>query len=137
MPDAELPPKPMPRATPVTQPFWDATAEGRLILPQRGDGAYFWYPRVLAPGTLQEGWAWAPASGRGTVYSFTIDRRGTAAAFANDVPYVIAIVELEEGPHFTTNIVACPIDEVRIGMAVTAVFEPSEDGVTLVKFRPA
>ena len=75
-------------------------------------------------------------SGRGTVYSFTIDRRGTAAAFANDVPYVIAIVELEEGPHLTSNITGCPVESVHIGMPVQAVFEPANDEVTLVKFRP-
>ena len=132
----ELPPKPVPRPTPVTQPYWDAASEGRLVMPRRADGTYFWYPRPLAPTTLEGGWEWTEVSGRGTVYSFTIDRRGTAAAFANDVPYVIAIVELEEGPHFTSNIVGCPVESVRIGMPVQAIFEPAHDGISLVKFRP-
>lgn len=132
----ELPPKPLPRPTPLTQPFWDATREHRLLMPRRLDGAYFWYPRVLEPGTLRSGWEWAQVSGRGTLFSFTIDRRGTAAAFANDVPYVIAIVELEEGPHFTTNIVGCPIEDVRIGMLVEAVYDDIDAEITLVRFRP-
>ena len=106
------------------------------MMPRKADGTYFWYPRALAPTTLEGGWEWAEVSGRGTVYSFTIDRRGTAAAFANDVPYVIAIVELEEGPHFTSNITGCPVETVHIGMPVQAVFEPANAEVTLVKFRP-
>lgn len=133
----ELPPKPLPHPTPVTQPFWDAAREHRFILPRRRDGRYFWYPRVLAPGGLDDGWEWAPASGRGVVYSFTVDRRGTALAFAGDVPYVIAIVELEEGPHFTTNIVGCAVDDVRIGMPVEAQFDDVDAETTLVRFRPS
>ena len=137
MAEAPVVPKPLPRPTPLTQAYWDALREHRIVIPRRGDGTYFWYPRVLEPGTLAEGWEWAPVSGRGTVYAFTIDRRGTAIAFAADVPYVIAIVELEEGPRLTTNIVGCAVEEVRIGMPVEAVFEDLEEGVTLLKFRPA
>ncbi|MFN0148781.1 MAG: Zn-ribbon domain-containing OB-fold protein [Dehalococcoidia bacterium] len=136
MPEAPAVAKPLPQPTPLTQPFWDATRERRLVMPRRKDGTYFWYPRILEPGTLRDDWTWAPVSGRGTVYSYTIDRRGTAQAFAGDVPYVIAIVELEEGPHFTTNIVGCALEDVRIGMAVEAVFEDASDAITLVKFRP-
>lgn len=70
------------------------------------------------------------------MYSFTVDRRGTAPAFVSKAPYVVAIVELAEGPHMTTNIVDCAIEDVRIGMAVEAVFEDVNDEITLVKFRP-
>lgn len=132
----DLPPKPLPRPTPVTQAFWDAAREHRFILPRRGDGSYFWYPRALTPGALDDDWAWAPATGRGVVYSYTIDRRGSALAFSGDVPYVIAIIELEEGPHFTTNVVGCPVDDVRVGMPVEAVFDDVDATTTLVKFRP-
>jgi hypothetical protein len=129
-------PKPLPHPTPLTQPFWDAAKQHRLVLPRRKDGTYFWYPRTLEPGTLTAGWDWAPASGRGVVYSFTVDRRGTAPAFAAGAPYVIAIVELAEGPHFTTNIVGCAPGDVRIGMPVEAVFEDVTAEIALVKFRP-
>ncbi len=131
-----LPPKPLPRPTPITEPYWDALRSHRIVMPRRADGSYFWYPRVLEPGTLVEGWTWAPVSGRATVYAFTIDRRGAAAAFAGDVPFVIAIVELEEGPRLTTNIVGCPVEAVRIGMPVEPVFEDVDETVTLLKFRP-
>ena len=64
------------------------------------------------------------------------DRRGTAPAFAARAPYVIGIVELAEGPRLTTNIVGCAIEDVRIGMAVEAVYEDVDGEVTLVMFRP-
>lgn len=136
MAELPAPAKELPRPTPLTRPYWDAAREHRLLMPRRADGTYFWYPRVLTPGTLDDRWAWAEVSGRGTVYSFTIDRRGTAPGFAADAPYVIAIVELEEGPHFTTNIVGCPIEDVRIGMPVEAVYDDVTDDITLVHFRP-
>ncbi|MDZ7726768.1 MAG: OB-fold domain-containing protein [Dehalococcoidia bacterium] len=70
------------------------------------------------------------------MYSFTVDRRGSAPAFVDKAPYVIAIIELEEGPHMTSNIVGCEIEDVRIGMPVEAVYEDVTDEITLVKFRP-
>jgi hypothetical protein len=127
----------LPKPTPLTKPFWDAAREGRLLMPRRKDGTYFWYPRALTPGTLDEDYTWAELSGRGTVHSFTIDRRGTHPAFAGQVPYVIAIVELDEGPRMTTNLVGVDIDAVRVGMRVVAAFEPATDAITLVRFRPA
>jgi hypothetical protein len=71
------------------------------------------------------------------VYSFTIARQPTHHAFAEDVPYVIAIVELAEGPRLTTNIVGCKPEEVRVGMPVVATFDAVTSEATLVKFRPA
>ncbi|MFN0094962.1 MAG: Zn-ribbon domain-containing OB-fold protein [Dehalococcoidia bacterium] len=132
----EMPPKPLPKITPATRPFWEGTKQHKLLIPRGRDGKLFWYPRSAAPGTLDEHFDWVEVSGKGTVYSFTIDRRGSAAAFAADVPYVIAIVELAEGPHFTTNIVGCAVDDVHIGMPVKAVFEDVDAEVTLVKFQP-
>jgi uncharacterized OB-fold protein len=75
-------------------------------------------------------------SGRGTVYSYTVARRPTARAFEPDVPYVIAIVELAEGPHLTTNVIDCWPDDVRVGMAVEVAFDDVTEDVTLVKFKP-
>lgn len=80
---------------------------------------------------------WRPVSGRATVYSFTIVRRTTSKAFVNDVPYVVAIVELAEGPRLTTNIVDCAPEVVRCGMPVVARYDDVTSNVTLVKFRPA
>ena len=128
--------KPLPKPTPVTQPFWDGTRAHRIVMPVDHAGNLYWYPRVLDPGTLREPSGWREVAGTGTVYSFTIDRRGSAPAFAAEVPYVIAIVELDAGPRMTSNIIGCSVDEVRVGMRVVAVFEDVNDEITLVKFRP-
>lgn len=130
-------PLPLPVPTPTTQPFWDGAREGRLMLQRdRSTGEPFFYPRALAPGTLSDDLEWFEASGRGTVFSYTVDRRGSAPAFQAKAPYVIAIVELEEGPRITTNIVGCEIEDVHIGMPVEVAYEPVNDDITLVKFRP-
>lgn len=131
-------PKPLPLPTPITQPFWDAAKQHRLSLQYcTSCGRYVFYPRAICPYCGASELEWRDASGRGTVYSFTIARRPTARSFEPDVPYVIAIVELEEGPHMMTNVVGCAPEEVRIGMAVEATFEEASDEITLVKFRPA
>jgi uncharacterized OB-fold protein len=80
---------------------------------------------------------WVVACGRGTVYSYTVARRPTHPAFAERVPYVIAIVELDEGPRVTTNVVDCDPDAVRIGLPVELTFEAPVDGIALPLFRPS
>lgn len=130
--------KPLPVPSPVTQEFWRAARRHELVL-QRCQACerYIYYPRALCPYCLSDDLRWTPVSGRGTVYSFTVARRPTASVFADWAPFVIAVVELDEGPRMTTNIVGCAPEEVRIGMAVEAAFEDVTDDVTLVKFRPA
>jgi uncharacterized OB-fold protein len=76
------------------------------------------------------------ARGRGTVYSFTVTHQNQTPGFRDEVPYVLAIVELEEGPRLMTNIVGCAPDAVRIGMPVEVVFDDVTADVTLPKFRP-
>ena len=133
-------PAPVPVVLPEIKKFWEATAEGRLLLPRCEDcEGVIWYPRPFCPqcGSLHVGWV--EASGRGTVYSFTVNRRGQA-----DLPeyrtvgtYVLAYVQLEEGPRVMTNIVDCDPDTVKIGQAVSAVFHDTGQGTALLRFRPA
>lgn len=130
--------KPLPVPSPVTEPFWRAACRHELVLQRcHACGRYVYYPRALCPHCLSDDLRWTPVSGRGSVYSFTVARRPTASVFADWVPYVIAVIELEEGPRMTTNVVGCAPEDVRIGMAVEVVFEDVTDEVTLVKFRPA
>ncbi|MEX2158466.1 MAG: Zn-ribbon domain-containing OB-fold protein [Dehalococcoidia bacterium] len=131
-------PKPLPVPSRITKPFWDAAKQHRLSI-QRCDSCneYVFYPRPICPHCSSDALAWTDVSGRATLYSFTIARKPTARPWAEDVPYVIAIVELEEGPRMTSNIVGCPVDDVRIGMPLIASFEDVSDEITLVKFRPA
>jgi uncharacterized OB-fold protein len=129
--------KPLPQPTPLTRPFWDAARQHRLSLQQcAACSQYIYYPRAVCPHCGGADLEWKDVSGRGTVYSHTVARRPTARAFEPDVPYVIAIVELAEGPHLTTNIIACSPDDVRVGMAVEVAFDDVTGDVTLVKFKP-
>ena len=132
------PMRPQPRPTEQSARFWAATAEGRFLIQrcERCNEATF-YPKLNCPACGSTSLADVDASGRGVVYTYTVARRPTHAAFADIGPYVIAIVELEEGPHVTTNIVGCEPDDVAIGMPVEVVFNDAVDGIALALFQPA
>ena len=129
--------KPLPEPTEVSRPFWDAAREHRLVI-QRSTktGQHVFYPRAVSPFGPDDELEWVEASGRGTVYSYTVARRPTGPQWAADVPYVIAIVELEEGVHLTANIVDCDPDSVRVGLPVEVTFHDVTPEVTLPQFRP-
>ena len=132
-------PAPAPFVNPEVKPFWDATARGELVLPRCDDcQAVIWYPRPFCPECASTRVSWVPASGRGTVYSFTVNRRGTAdlPEYRDSGTYVLAYVELEEGPRVMTNIVDCDPDTVRIGQPVEVVFHDTGQGNALPRFRP-
>jgi uncharacterized OB-fold protein len=126
MPESLLPTRP-PRRTLETAPFWDACAERRLVLPQcvRCD-ELIWYPRAFCPFCGSPEVRWTGLSGRGTVYSFTIVRRGDGPYKAH-APYVVAYVQLEEGPVMMTNIIGVDPGSVAIGQAVEVRWEPAGD----------
>lgn len=128
--------RPLPRPSPLTRPFWDGAKRGELLL-QRciSCSSYVFYPRYLCPVCGASDLRWVRASGRGTVFTYTVAFRPTHPAFAERGPYVIAVVELEEGPKMTTNIINVEPAAVAIGMEVEATFEDVGD-VALVYFRP-
>ena len=97
--------------------------------------SFIYYPRDRCPQCLSERLEWQRVSGRGKLYTYTIVRRASTRSFA-DKPYVLAIVELDEGPRMTTNLEALP-DRIKIGMPVTAYFDDVTPERTLVKFKPA
>jgi hypothetical protein len=122
---------PAPPVNPETKPFWDAAAEGRLLIKRcRSCGQAHYYPRAICPFCFGDTTEWLPASGRGTVYSYSVMRRVP-------VPYAIAYVTLEEGVTMMTNIVDCDLDAIRIGQAVQVVFRPTEGGPPVPMFTPA
>jgi len=79
---------------------------------------------------------WVKASGRGKVLSFTIVYRPVTQAFAGEVPYIVALITLDEGPQMMSNIVGCPLEKVRIGMSVEATFEDWTEEISVPKFKP-
>lgn len=129
--------KPLPQITPEAKPFWDAAREHRLLI-QRSvrKGKYVFYPRAISPYGPNDELTWVEASGKGTIYSYTVARRPTAPQWAGEPPLIIAIVQLAEGVRMTTNIVGYAPEDIRIGMAVHVVFDDVTPEVTLVKFGP-
>src|SRR5262247_319325 len=103
---------PPPPVNPETKPFWDAAAQGRLLIKccTACDEPH-WYPRAICPFCGSERTEWMEASGHGTIYSYSVFRRAP-------IPYAIAYVTLAEGPTMMTNIVDCDLDAIRIGQAV-------------------
>jgi uncharacterized protein len=129
--------KPLPRPTPVSAPFWVGAKQHRLLIQRcRRCANVQFYPRPHCVTCLSDDLDWIEASGRGTLYSYTIVRRAASPAFEPDLPYVVAVIELAEGPHMTGNVVGVPPEEVRVGMPVRAVFDDVTPEVTLIKWRP-
>lgn len=127
--------RPIPRRIPLAAPFFDAAREGRLVLQRCPRDGFFFYPRSRCPVCLGDDWQWEAVSGRGTIYSYTVDRVGLDPAQQSQLPLVIAAVELEEGPRMTTRIVGCAPEEVAVGLPVEVRFEDL-GRETLIHFTP-
>ena len=131
--------KPIPKSDPVTAPFWESLRKEKVEVQRCEDcETYVFYPRALCPHCSSRRLKWTPVSGRGQVYTFTIVQKGPGA-FQADGPYVVALVELDEGCRLMTNLIEVEPDpaKVKIGMPVEIVYDPVTDAVTLPKFRPA
>ena len=121
----------------TARPFYEAAARGELRYQQcPACGHRQFYPRAVctACGGDPE---WATASGRGTVYTFTIVRQNHAKAFREDVPYAVAMIELEEGVKMLGRVTDCEVDAVRVGLPVEAYAVEVEEGFALPFWRPA
>jgi uncharacterized OB-fold protein len=131
--------KPLPIPDPVTRPFWDSLKAHAIRL-QRCDACnrFIYYPRPLCPGCLSDDLAWTPVSGHGTVHAFTIPYRHPNAAFGSGVPYVVALIELDEGIRMMSNLIDVdPTPEaVKVGLPVEIVYDDVTEEITLPKFRP-
>lgn len=130
--------KPLPSIEPGSQAFWDALRRHELIYQHcRACGHEYAPYQPVCPACLSEDLEDRKSSGRGTVYTFSTVYRAPTPAFKADLPYVVAIVQLEEGFYLTSNIVGCPADQVKIGMPVVVEYADVTPEVTLAKFRPA
>ncbi len=127
--------KPVPVPTPDTDFFWEGTKKRELRI-QRclGCRQLQHYPRLLCRNCGSSEKDYVVASGTGFVYSYTVVHRGPTPAFAEEAPYVVALVELDEGVRLMTNIVDCTPDSVRIGQRVRVQFEEVNEVVALPKF---
>lgn len=125
-----------PQVSDLTRPWWNAARDGRLLLPRCDScGRHFFRPEVACTHCFSTEWQWVAASGRGTLYSYSIIHRPPVPGFVT--PVVFAIVELDEDVAMFSNIVQCPHEQLRIGMSLQVVFEALDAEMTLPKFRPA
>ena len=130
-------PAPAPAVNPETKEFWAATAEGRLLLKHCLDcGSVIWYPRAICPECSSLNTDWFEASGRGCIYSYTVNHRAEGA-YQDSAPFVLAYVELDEGPRMLTNITGAARADLAVGLPVEVVFHDTGDGSALPRFRPA
>jgi uncharacterized OB-fold protein len=126
-----------PERTADAAEYWEGCRRHELLI-QRCEncGIHQFYPRLLCGSCSGRSLAWVRASGRGTIKSFTIVRRAVSDAYAADVPYVVALVTLEEGPTMMSNVVGCGVEQLHIGMPLEVVFEDWSDSVSIAKFKP-
>ncbi|MYE57028.1 MAG: Zn-ribbon domain-containing OB-fold protein [Acidimicrobiaceae bacterium] len=121
----------------ATAPYWEAAARHKLVLPRCGAcGSVFFPPREFCPGCWSRDLSWQPVSGRGTVWTFTeVHVAFYDDTWADDLPYVVAVIELDEGPRLLANVVEPDMDRLAIGDRVEATFEDRPEGVTLPMFQ--
>ena len=128
--------RPLPEITPLTEPFWSAAKERRLVVQRCDDcGAYRFPPEVACVycGSMRS--TWTPVSGRATLWSWTVAYPPLLPYFAERAPWPVAVVQLEEGPRMVTNLVGVPAEEYEISTPLEVDFERVDDEVTLVVFR--
>jgi uncharacterized OB-fold protein len=129
---------PAPGADWETRAYWEGAARGELVLQRcRACGAVQHRPRALCVSCLAGEIEHFVASGRAIVHTFTVTHQNQAPGFREACPYVLAYVDLAEGPRLLTNLVGCEPAAVRVGMAVSVAFAASEGEFPVPVFRPA
>lgn len=116
--------------------YWDSFKNEKLMIQRCKEcGSFRFYPGTFCTNCLSSEIEWKEASGNGTVHSFSIVYRPLSKEFSPDVPYVVALIDLDEGVRMMSNIIECPLDEIHIGMKVQVIYEESHDGKVIPKFR--
>jgi len=129
--------KPLPDITPESRPFWEGCRRHELLIQRcRSCGVFQHYPRGVCARCWRADLEWRRSAGRGTVYTFTVTHRTQARGFKDEVPYIVACVELEEGVQVLTNLVDCDPASVAIGMTVQVTFEDVSPDWSLPRFKP-
>jgi hypothetical protein len=130
-------PRPTPNVNPETAPYWEAAAEERLLVQECPDcGLVYAYPRANCPDCFSGDVEWVEAEGTGEVYTYTVSRQMSGWP-EEDLPLILAYVELDEGPRITTNIVDCDPEDVEVGTSVEVQFvETEDDSVGIPVFTP-
>ena len=129
--------KPMPEVDEMNRPFWEGARQGVLRMQCCTQCRHVRYPiSHVCPNCLSDGTEWVSLSGRGTVYSSIVFHQVYHPAFANDVPYNVSLIQLEEGPRMFSNVLGVPPSEVRVGTCVEVFFDPVSPEISIPRFRP-
>ncbi|HEY3063726.1 MAG TPA: Zn-ribbon domain-containing OB-fold protein [Chloroflexota bacterium] len=127
----------IPGITPLTKPYWQGAQQGELLIQRCDQCSHQWHPPLpLCPACHSSAITWVPVSGRGHVYSYTVVYHATHVAMADKIPYISALIQLDEGPRVLTNLRNCPAEQAHVGMPVRLIFEPLTDEITLPQFEP-
>ena len=129
--------KHFPRPTPETEAYWEGCRKQELLLQRCNECSEFqFYPRIMCTNCASDKLEWVRAEGQGTILTFTIVRRPVSEAYAADVPYVVALIKLDEGPTMMSNVVQCDPETLQIGDPVQVLFENWSEDVSIPQFRP-
>lgn len=125
----------LPRPTALSQPYWDGCRKGVLLLQHCVDcGELQFYPRIICSSCGGGNLDWQASSGKGAVASFTIVQRGITAAYP--APYMVALIDLEEGPRMMSSLIDVAAEDVRVGLCVEVTFTDWSDEIAVPEFRP-
>lgn len=129
--------RPKPLVDNWNRPFWDAAKERRLVLQRcAATGRCFFPPAPVSPFTGKPDWAWVEASGKGELWSFVVFHQGYFPSMKDELPYLVAMVKLDEGPYLLTNLDGMQADTAEIGMRLAVRFPGGPDGFLLPQFGP-
>ena len=130
--------KPIPTPSEDSGPYWEAARNHELKLQQcRKCSAFRFPPAEVCSECTSEAYDWKPVSGKGRVFSFVIYHRAYHPGFQDEIPYVVGVIELDEGARMLSNVIGCKPEEVRCDMPVEVAFEDITEEMSLPKFRPA
>lgn len=123
--------KPLPTVTPKTRPYWDALKAHRVDIQQCDDcQRWVFFPRLHCPHCFSKRLSWKTVSGEGELHTFTLSRVPTLPELADEVPQMLAVVQLDEGVHINTTLVGLDENEIKVGMRVRPVFDDIVPGET-------
>jgi uncharacterized OB-fold protein len=128
----------VPKADQLTEPYWDGARRGVLLVQRCRRCDTRWHPPMpLCPACQSTDHEWKAVSGRGRVFSYTVVHHAAHVAMAGKTPYLVALIDLEEGVRLVSNILNCPMAKVAIGMPVQVTFQDLAPGIVLPQFEPA
>ena len=122
---------------PADMPFWEGCLEGRFLLHRCNICGQHYWPASRCVEHGNQDMAWVDSSGRGQLYTYTVMHRVFSPAFKDKAPYVVGVIQLDEGPFFHSNVIDCDQETMAIGMHLCAVMQPHESGLSIPLFKPA